>query len=104
MYFNQILSKFAIYYPEYIHEYENKYVKKRRKFRKFDFKYIINDDNRLVIKNPLKNKNNETELFKIPLKNEKLPLVKNFLGSNNHCGREQTVHLLYGNKWHWHDI
>ena len=76
----------------------------RRKFRKLAFKLKINADNRLCFKNHLKKLSDESEPYKIPLQNEKVSLVKNLHSSNNHCGRDQTVHLLYENKWYWHDI
>ena len=104
MHYNQILTKFEIYYPQYMKGDDNKKVKMRRKFRKLAFKFIINTDNRLCIKNPIKKISDETEPYKIPLQSEKISLVKNFHCSNNHCGRDQTVHLLYENKWYWHDI
>ena len=76
----------------------------RRKFRKLAFKLKINADNRLCFKNHLKKLSDESEPYKIPLQNEKVSLVKNLHSSNNHCGRDQTVDLLYENKWYWHDI
>ena len=104
MHYNQILTKFEIYYPQYMKGDDNKKVKMRRKFRKLAFKFIINIDNRLCIKNPLKKLSDESEPYKIPLQSEKISLVKNLHCSNNHCGRDQTVHLLYENKWYWHNI
>ena len=50
----KLITKFAIYYPQYMKGDDNKKVKMRRKFRKLAFKFIINSDNRLCIKNPLK--------------------------------------------------
>jgi len=44
----------------------------RRKFRKLAFKFIINTDNRLCIKNPLKKISDESEPYKIPLQSEKI--------------------------------
>ena len=54
MHYNQILTKFEIYYPQYMKGDNNKKDKMRRKFRKLAFKFIINTDNRLCIKNPIK--------------------------------------------------
>jgi len=72
MHYNQILTKFKIYYPQYMNGDDNKKVKMRRKFRKLAFKFIINTDNRLCIKNPLKKISDESEPYKIPLQSEKI--------------------------------
>ena len=54
--------------------------------------------------NPTNVKNNQSEIFKIPLVNEKNTLVKNYHCNNNHSGRNVTVEMLLDNKWYWHGI
>ena len=100
MQINQIYSKFNLYYPKCL----NNNDKKKRKFRKLASKFILDNNGRLCIVNPINNKNNSSDIYKIPLANEKITLVKNFHYNNSHSGRNVTVQLLLDNKWYWHGI
>lgn len=77
---------------------------KKRKFRKLASKFILDSNERLCIVNPINIKNNQSDIYKIPLTNEKNTLVKNYHFNNNHSGRNVTVQLLLDNKWYWHGI
>ena len=104
MHFNQILSKFNIYYPQYLNGTDIRIIKKRRCFRKFASKFIIDISGRLCIKNPVNAKTNNNDIYKIPLLCEKETIVKNIHNTHNHSGRNLTVQILLQNNWYWHGI
>ena len=52
--YNQILSKFNLKYPKRLEGEDNKNLEKRKNFRKCIENYILNENNRLCIINPLK--------------------------------------------------
>ena len=68
--------------------------KKRQLFRKEASKYILDENNRLCVLNPITNKNEEKIYNKIPFIHEKNILI-NFYHNNNHCGRIQIINILH---------
>ena len=79
MSYNQVLSYFDIIYPALMDKKVKNYIKLRQKFRKIAAKYILDENDRLCIINPL-NKNEEKNLlYKIPLKIE----LNNLLGNTH---------------------
>ena len=73
MNFNQILSYFKIIYPERIKGKTQSDSNKRAKFRLLCENFQLNDEKRLLIKNPYKSdiNNNYNKWYYIPLTNEK---------------------------------
>jgi hypothetical protein len=79
MSYNQVLSYFDIIHPARMDKKVKNYIKLRQKFRKIAAKYILDENDRLCIINPL-NKNEEKNLlYKIPLKIE----LNNLLGNTH---------------------
>ena len=72
MNFNQILSYFKIIYPERIKGKNQSDSNKRAKFRLLCENFQLNDEKRLLIKNPYKSdiNNNYNKWYYIPLTND----------------------------------
>ena len=102
--YNQILSFFDIKYPERMDSKVKNYSKLRQRFRKIASKFLLNENGRLCIKNPLNKPEENDMIYKIPLKIEINNIVNNIHINNNHCGIKQTVNKLYIDKWYWHGI
>ena len=104
MSYNQALSFFDIKYPERMDKKIKNYIKLRQRFRKIAAKFILDENQRLCIKNPLNKKEEIDIVYKIPLKIEIDNLINNIHINNNHSGVKQTVNKLYAEKWYWHGI
>ena len=104
MNFNQILSYFKIIYPERIKGKTQSDSNKRAKFRLLCENFQLNDEKRLLIKNPYKSdiNNNDNKWYYIPLTNEKESLLEEYHWKYNHCGRDAMIDLLKSNNWYWY--
>ena len=89
--YNQILSLFNIKYPERMKGKNAAEGKQRTNFRKEAARYKLDENNRLCVRNPLNNKNDDETYFKIPFLHEKNVLIKDIHFNNNHCGGIQLV-------------
>ena len=65
MNYNQILSYFDIQYPKRLCAKDNKTLKLRQRFRKTASKYVLDEIERLCIKNPLNKTEEIEEIYKI---------------------------------------
>ena len=97
---NQIISLFNIKYPKRIQGKTSTDEKKRQLFRKEASKYMLDENNRLCVLNPIEG-NEEKIYYKIPYLHEKDLLIKQYHINNNHCGRTQIINLLHKDKWYW---
>ena len=102
--YNQILSLFNIKYPERMKGKSAAEGKQRTNFRKEAARYKLVENNRLCVRNPLNNKNDDDTYFKIPFLHEKNVLIKDIHFNNNHCGRIQLVNYLHKDLWYWYGM
>ena len=65
--YNQILSFFDIKYPECMDTKVKNFSKLRQRFRKIASKFLLNENWRLCIKNPLNKPEESNMIYKIPL-------------------------------------
>lgn len=80
------------------------YIHLRQRFRKIAAKFILDENQRLCINNPLNKKDEKDIVYKIPLKLEIDNLINYIHINNNHSGVKQTVNKLYTENWYWHGI
>ena len=101
---NQIYSYFPLTYPERLIGDSAAISKKRKNFRDLISNFKINEQNRLIIKNPYKEDKDEKEdqWYKIPFMKEKEIIVINFHNNFNHCGRDAIVTLIKKEGWYWY--
>ena len=68
------------------------------------FNFKINEQKRLLIKNPYQDsiKNNEDKWYKIPFEKEKNIIISNYHWNNNHCGRDAVIEYIKSNGWYWY--
>ena len=104
MHIYQIYSFFPLEYPERLKGESAVISKNRKKFRELITNFKINEQNRLVIKNPYKEdlNNNEELWYKIPFNKEKEIIVTNYHTNNNHCGRDAIICFIKKEGWYWY--
>lgn len=101
---NQIYSYFPLAYPERLKGGSAVISKNRKKFRELISNFKLNDQNRLIIKNPYKEdiNNIEEQWYKIPFNKEKEIIVTNYHSNNNHCGRDAIIWFIKKEGLYWY--
>ena len=102
--YNQILSQFPLKYPKRLDGNDPSTIQKRKIFRKNLNSYILNENMRLCVINPLNRDNESNVIYKIPYKHEKEILINDNHSNYNHCGRIATLENLNKEKWYWFGI
>lgn len=70
--------------------------KKRQIFRKQASKYILDENNRLCVLNPINETNKKEKVYyKIPYYHENNILINQYHINNNHCDRTQLINKLH---------
>ena len=95
---NQILSLFNLKYPKRMTGNSQSEIEKRKMFRKELVNFKLDNNNRLLVINPLKNDEENEISYKIPYEHEKDIIVKQAHSENNHCGRINTINILHKEK------
>ena len=101
---NQILALFNLKYPKRMTGKSPNEIEKRKVFRKEIANYKLDNNNRLMVIDPLKRDEEKEISYKIPYKHEKDIIVKQVHCENNHCGRINTINLLHEEKWYWYGM
>ena len=70
-------------------------LEKRKLFRKELNKYILDNNNRLLVINPLNKIDEQDVTYKIPYQHEKEIIVMEAHYANNHSGRINTINILH---------
>ena len=77
---------------------------KRKNFRKCLEEYILNNNNRLCILNPLKKLEEKENYYKIPYEHEKDIIINDIHSINNHSGRDLTYQNILKKGWYWYGM
>ena len=101
---NQILSLFNLKYPDRMVGKSQSSLEKRKLFRKELNKYILDNNNRLLVINPLNKIDEQDVTYKIPYQHEKEIIVMEAHYANNHSGRINTINILHNGKWYWYGM
>ena len=73
---------------------------KRKNFWKCLEEYILNNNNRLCVLNPLKKLEEKENYYKIPYEHEKDIIINDIHSINNHSGRDLTYQNILKKGWY----
>ena len=102
--YNQILSKFDLKYPKRLEGKDKNSLEKKKNFRKYLDNYILDNNNRLCVLNPISKKDVEKKYYKIPYEHEKENIINDNHSNFNHAGREATYQNIINNNWYWYGM
>ena len=101
---NQILALFNLKYPDRMCDKSLASIEKRKIFRKELKNYKLDNNNRLLVINPLNRIDEKETLYKIPYIHEKEIIIMQTHYNNNHCGRINVINELHKEKWYWYGM